>query len=34
MALVDKGAAVYIKDSEAEDKLIATAIELVMMNQD
>ena len=29
MALVDKGAAVYIKDSEAEDKLIATAIELV-----
>lgn len=29
MALVDKGAAVYIKDSEAEDKLISTAIELV-----
>ena len=29
MALVDKGAAVYIKDSEAEEKLITTAIELV-----
>ena len=29
MALVEKGAAVYIKDSEAEEKLITTAIELV-----
>ena len=28
MALVDKNAAVYVKDSEAEEKLIDTAIEL------
>ena len=28
MALVDKDAAIYIKDSEAEEKLIKTAIEL------
>ena len=30
LALVEKEAAVYIKDSEANDKLLPTAIELVL----
>jgi UDP-N-acetylglucosamine--N-acetylmuramyl-(pentapeptide) pyrophosphoryl-undecaprenol N-acetylglucosamine transferase len=34
MALVDKGAAVLVKDLESREKLIATALELLKNNED